>query len=195
MEFDFQAFEFVRMFLWEADLLYLLEIIVRVIIIFVFAVVLLRVVSNKWLKEMSFFDYFLVIALWSASGDPMFYPSVPLIYWLVAIAAVIFLKEWLSVLTMKSDYFLKMSVPDPIVLIENWTIHEKILNKKRIPKKALFSKLRLQGIRETGTITRCYLEPNGELSIFQRDDGKFYKVSHSVFPPKNVDDHDDILEH
>ncbi len=192
MEFDFQSFEFVRMFLWEADMLFLLEIVVRVIIIFVFAVVLLRVVSNKGLKEMSFFDYFLVIALGSASGDPMFYPSVPLIYWLVAIAAVIFLKEGLSVLTMKSDYFLNMSVPDPIVLIENGSIHEKILAKKRIPKKALFSKLRLQWIKETWTISRCYLEPNGQLSIFQRNDGKLYKVSHSVFPPKDVDDDDDI---
>jgi len=183
MEFDFVPFEFGRMFLGDASLWYLFEILFRVVVIFVTAVVLLRVVSWKWLKDMSFFDYFLVVAMWSAAWDPMFYATVPLLYGVAALTFIIVLKEFLTHLTLKNDFFLQLAVPDPVLIIENGVIDEKMLFKKDIPLKAFYSKLRIQWIKNTGEIMRCYLEPSGEISIFKFEDSQVLNWQ-SVFPPE-----------
>lgn len=73
----------------------------------------------------------------------MFYATVPLIYGLVTLASIILLKEFLTYLTLKNEFFLNLAVPDPILIISDGILDEEILKKKDIPKKAFFSKLRI----------------------------------------------------
>jgi len=74
----------------------------------------------------------------------MFYATVPLLYGVAALTFIIVLKEFLTHLTLKNDFFLQLAVPDPVLIIENGVIDEKMLFKKDIPLKAFYSKLRIQ---------------------------------------------------
>lgn len=167
MEFDFVAFDMQRMWLGDWDLMFLLEIVCRVVIIFVYAILLLRLLDDEGMKDMSFLDYFIVIALGSAAGDPMFYPSVPLIYCLTVITVVIWLKYFLTRLTLHHKRIQNLIQPKPWCLVINWELQTKMLKKKRLSQETLFSQLRIKWIENIGQIRRCYLEPSWELSIFK----------------------------
>ena len=56
-------FDFSRMFFGEQPPLFILEIIVRILIIYIFSSVLLGFMSKRGKREMSPFEYMMIIAL------------------------------------------------------------------------------------------------------------------------------------
>lgn len=186
MTFDFTPFDLQRMFLWDADLLFLLEIVVRVLIIFIYALILLRLLWNEGMKNMSFLDYFLVIALWSASWDPMFYPSVPIMYALVVITVVIGFREAISRLTLNSEIIQNFIQAKPALIIDKWELDKDMMKQKKLTRETLFSQLRIEWIENTWTVKCCYLEPNGDISVFCYESWK-EKNGISVLPPKDLE--------
>lgn len=73
--------------------LYPVEILVRVVTIYVIGVVLLRMMGKRSRRQMTSFDLLIVIALGSAMGDVMFYPQVPVLYSVIVIATILSLAD------------------------------------------------------------------------------------------------------
>ena len=63
MEFDFIPFERIRLFVGDASLWYLAEIVLRIVIVYIYTILLLRLLDNSGMKNMNFLDYFIVISL------------------------------------------------------------------------------------------------------------------------------------
>lgn len=70
-------FDWYRMFIGEQPPLYFLEIVVRIVLIYAFAVFVLRYMGKRGLRQMAPFELMLVIALGSATGDSMFTQMCP----------------------------------------------------------------------------------------------------------------------
>lgn len=187
MEFDFVPFELGRMFLGEASLWFLLEIVVRVIIVYVYTILLLRLLGNAGMRNMNFLDYFLVISLGSASGDIMMYPSVPIIYCLVAITVAIGLKKLISMLNIKSELVNEAIQADPVRVIYQGKLDEEMLARKDMRKDTFFTMLRIQGIQDTGRVERCYLEPNGAISVFELESDREWYHGEATIPPEDLE--------
>ena len=79
------AFDFGRMFLGDEPPLFLLEIVLRTVVIYVYTLVLIRWIGSRSIGQLSLVEFLLVIALGSAVGDAMFYPDVPLIHCMIVI--------------------------------------------------------------------------------------------------------------
>ena len=187
MEFDFIPFERVRLFIGDASLWYLAEIVLRVVIVYVYTILLLRVLDNSGMKNMNFLDYFIVISLWSASWDVMIYPTVPIVYCLVAITVIVLLKKAILMLNVKFKLVNEAIQADPVRLIYHGKINEDMLKKLDIRKDTFFAMLRVEWVADTGYISRCYMEPTGELSVFTIGDNEQQYKGESTLPPDDVE--------
>ncbi|WP_201772918.1 hypothetical protein, partial [Devosia riboflavina] len=68
---------------------FLLEIVIRTVIIYSYTLALLRWLGSRAIGQLSTVEFLLVIALGSAVGDAMFYPDVPLLHCLLVVTVVV----------------------------------------------------------------------------------------------------------
>jgi len=95
-------FDWHRMFLGNEPPLYFLEIAFRVVLIYVFAVLALRLMGKRGNRNLSPFQTVVVIALGSAAGNTMFYPQVPLLYAMLVIVVVVALHRVFAIAQIKA---------------------------------------------------------------------------------------------
>jgi uncharacterized membrane protein YcaP (DUF421 family) len=165
--------DFQRMFLGDEEPVFFLELAVRTTIIFVYTLVLLRMLGKRGVAQLSLFEITIIIGLGSAVGDPMFQADVPLLHAMVVIGVVVILYRLFMTLLRRSDSFERFVEGTPSCLVTNGRIDIEALEKERLSQEELFEILRLAGISQLGEVKRAYLEQSGELSTFS-------------FPPKEV---------
>lgn len=179
-------FDFHRLFLGNQPPLFFLEIVLRVILIYGFAVLVLRYMGKRGQRQMSMFEYVVVIALGSATGDSMFYPEVPILYaWLVIVLIVLLnhLTASFQLYSKKANSFLE---GDPRLLIKEGKIVEESLAKERLRREELMQLLREHEVEDTGEVRYAFLERTGNLGLFRHTEEE--KVAgENTFP-------DDVLE-
>ena len=160
-------FDFHRLFIGDQPPLFFLEIVFRVILIYGFAVVMLRYMGKRGQRQMSTFEYVVIIALGSATGDSMFYPEVPIFYAWLVIVIIILLNYFTGSLQLYSKTANSFLEGDPRLMIRNGQVIEKSLSKERLRREELMQLLREHGIEDTGEIRYAFLERTGNLGIFR----------------------------
>lgn len=93
--------------IWIGDLepLFLLEIAFRTFVIFVWPLLLLRMLGTRGVKRLSFFEVTIIIGLGSAVGDPMIHDDVPLLRAMVAIAVIVGMYRGVMFIVRKDESF------------------------------------------------------------------------------------------
>jgi uncharacterized membrane protein YcaP (DUF421 family) len=162
----FQAFDWQRIFIGDLPWIFTLEIIVRTLIIYVYTLLLVRLLSRRAVAQLSLIEFLLVIALGSAVGDPMFYPDVPLLHGMAVIAVVVLLNYGLSWLVMRHEAIEHFVEGQPVLLVEEGYICVENLVHGTIGREELFEYLRLHGVEYLGVLRQVYMEQGGQLSVF-----------------------------
>lgn len=173
MSESLQPFDLHRMFIGDLPLLFTAEVIVRTVIVYLFALALVRLIRRRAVGQLSVIEFLLVIALGSAVGDPMFYPEVPLVHAFAVITVVVFLNRgvtWLIQIHERTETFIE-GVPRE--LVDRGRIRVRDLDHGALGIEKLHEMLRSGGITHLGQVRRAYLEQNGHLSLFR-------------FPPSDV---------
>lgn len=162
-----------RMFMGDEKPLFLVEVALRTTIIFVYTLVLLRMLGKRGVAQLSLFEVTIIIGLGSAVGDPMFQADVPLVHAMLVITIIIFLYRGFTVLIRRSQSFEKFVEGTPSCLVSGGRLELEALTAERISQEELFEILRVAGITHLGEVKRAYLEQSGQLSIFS-------------YPPKEI---------
>ena len=149
---------------------YLTEIVFRTVIMFLILIVALKFLSKRGVKQLSVFELAILIALGSATGDPMFYNNIPLTYGLVVIVSVIFLYRIITRFTAKSKRMEILLEGKPICLLNEGKIMYENYKRVGLPYDKFFAELRLKSIDHLGQVERAYLETSGEISIYMLED-------------------------
>lgn len=169
---DVRPFDLSRMFLGEQTPWYLAEVAARTAFMYVYALIVVRYIGKRGLREMSTFEYVLIVALGSAVGDPMFYPEVPLLHGMVVVATVVLIQRavvrLMQVNKRAKDFFYK---GEARLLVSDGEVVERVRREEGFSQEEIEMILREQGIRSMGEVWRAYLEPSGEVSVFKRQDG------------------------
>jgi uncharacterized membrane protein YcaP (DUF421 family) len=166
MQPDYEPFDLKRMFIGDFDSLLLLEIVVRTGFMYLVALLLIRFIGKRGLGQMSPFEYIIVIALGSATGDPMFYPEVPLIHGVIVLTMIVGLQKILISLTKRSITIARFVESTPTMLIQAGAVDAEMLKQEGIAKEELYMRLREAGITNVGQVRFAYLEPSGNVSVF-----------------------------
>src|SRR5688572_16069737 len=168
MDTEYTPFDLHRMFIGdEFSLLFIAEILVRTAIMYLSALLLVRFIGKRGLGQLSPFEYLVVITMGSATGDPMFYPEVPLLHGAVVLTMIVALKKLFLKLSQKSGIISTFVESPPTLLIDHGVLLEDHLKSEAMSKDDLFVKLREAGIEDLGEIRYAFIEPSGQVSIFR----------------------------
>lgn len=178
------AFDLGRLFLGDEPPLFLLEIGVRTVIIYLYTLLLIRWIGSRSIAQLSLVEFLLVIALGSAVGDAMFYPDVPLIHCMVVITVVVLLDKALSYLVARNPRLEDVIEGKSVEVVRDGVIHCGVLMKTNFGHDELFEQLRLNGVGNVSEVRAAYLETNGMISVFKRDDAP---LGLSIEPPWDVE--------
>lgn len=167
---NIQPFDWYRIFLGnENDELFMLEILFRVVFIYLFTVGVYRILGKRGNKSISMYENVLIIALGSACGDGMFYPEVPLLYACIVVVAVVLMTRLFQFLQIKSKRFNDFVDGEPLLLVHDGNIIKNNLIRARLREEELNTLLRNAGIRDISKLQYAIFETTGELSVFCSD--------------------------
>lgn len=161
-----KAFDWERILINDLPYVFLLEVLLRTVIMFTFLLMALRFTGKRGVKQLSVFEIVIIIALGSAAGDPMFYEDVGILPALCAFFVVILSYRFVTWLTGKSRWFEGLLEGHTQLLIENGVFSVVKFEKEAIAQDEFFSELRLQSIDHLGQIRYAFLEPSGNISVF-----------------------------
>ena len=181
------AFDWQRMFIGDAEPLFLLEIVVRTGIIFLWLLFLLRVTGKRGLAQLSPLELAIVIGLGSAAGDPMFYPEVPLLHAMLVLALVVGFQRLLAYLVIHSETVETFVEGEPVELVRDGVIQLAGLDRSNLSREDLFEALRVEQVRQMGQVQRAYFEQNGQLTIFLRDREAPPVLGLPIVPPWDIE--------
>ncbi len=162
-------FDLMRMFLGDAPPLFLLEILFRTCVIYIYALALLRWVGSRGIAQLSVVEFLLVIALGSAVGDSMFYPTVPLLHAMLVITAVVLINKGLDLAVVRFDRAKIMLDGKPAQVVDGGRLLHDTLGASSMGSAELMELLRTNGVRNLGEVELAYREPGGKLSVFCYD--------------------------
>lgn len=168
MEAMVEALDLKRMLLGDTPPLFLVEILVRTTIVYVYTLVLLRWLGSRAIGQLSTVEFLLVIALGSAVGDAMFYPEVPLIHALVVVTLVVLANKGLDLLLSRSKHMQHLIDGKPRAAVRGGVICPAVLDGSSLSQSELFQQLRQHGVDHLGQVEHAFIETDGVLTVFKK---------------------------
>lgn len=165
-------FEWTRIFWGIQPPAYFLEIVLRVVIVYVAGVVVLSFADKRSRKQFTSFDLMIIIAVGSVVGDVMFYPSVPIAYAFVILLAVLLLNFLLARLQARFPPVRKAIAGRARELVRDGEVLHDALRHEAISVEELLSMLRVHEISNTGEIRSATMEFSGELGVIRYPSGE-----------------------
>ena len=167
---DIQPFDWQRIFVGDAPPLFLLEIVFRTMFMYVYTLLLVRVIGKRGLTQLSPFEYIVIIVLGSAAGDPAFYPDVPLTHAMVVMAVVVALQKTLALLTEKNRKLEVAIESEARCLVRDGKLDEAALAAEHLSDSEVYAALRAEGVEFLSEVRYALLEPSGRISVLRDSD-------------------------
>lgn len=181
-----QAFDLKRLLIGDVPLLFFVEIAFRTFVMYAYALVMLRLLGKRGQRQLTIFEFAIVIALGSAVGDPTLYPSVPLLHGMIVITVIVGLHQLLAYLVKNYEWFETFVEGSPAVLARDGYLTEDQYGAKGLlAREELFALLRSGNAAQLGQVKRAYLEQTGQISIFLYDPPEV-KPGLPLIPPWDI---------
>jgi len=171
MDQTIQVLDLKRMFIGDLPWTFTLEVAVRTLFMYLFALILIRLLGKRGMGQLSPFEFVIIIALGSAVGDPMFYPEVPLLHGMVVLSVVVLMERSLVFFVHRSETVESFIEGAPRGLVIDGRLDLEGMQIESISREEMFAVLREAGVEQLGEVKRAYLEQSGKISTF-------------LFPPK-----------
>jgi len=149
---------------------FLLETVLRTLIMFTLILISLRLLGKRGVKQLSIFELVVIIGLGSAAGDPMFYKDVGILPALIVFTMVVSLYSLITYLIGKNKKFEKLVEGKPVCLIKDGVFSFENFSKEVLGEDEFFAELRMQGVSQLGQIEEAIEESSGNISIFYYHD-------------------------
>ncbi len=163
-------FDWHRIFVGEEPPLFYLEIAFRVAFVFVYSVLLVRVMGKRGSQGLSPLENVVIIALGSAVGDSMFYPEIPLTYACLVVTVIVGLSRLMANWQTRSASFNDFMDGKPLLIIRDGCLLDAAVSRARMREDEVLALLRLRGIEDVASVRLAWFERTGELSIFEYEE-------------------------
>lgn len=162
-------FDLPRMLMGDEPPLFLLEILIRTAVIYLYTLLLIRWVGGRGVSQLSLVEFLLVIALGSAVGDAAFYPDVPMLHAMLVITLVVLINKGLDRLILRHDAAKRVIDGVPVAVLRDGRLLTEGLGERDIGAAEAIAALRKHGIRNLGEVEHVFVEGDGQFSVFRRD--------------------------
>jgi len=185
MQENFRVFDFHRMFLGDAPLTFLLEIIFRTVIMYLYTIVLLRFLGKRGIGQLSTLELAIIICFGSAVGDPMIGQDIPMVYGAIAITTVAFLQVGLERIINKNKKLESIMEGKPDLLVQDGIIINDALTYNNLSHADLFRILRGKDVQHLGEIDKAFFETSGQITVWYHPSRKI-RQGLSIIPEEEM---------
>jgi uncharacterized membrane protein YcaP (DUF421 family) len=147
----------------------LLEIVLRGSAMYLFILTAMRALRRE-AGALSTADLLVIILVADAAQNAMANEYHSLTEGLVLVATIFgwnYLLDWLA---YRFPWFSRLLHPAPLLLVRNGRLQRHNLRSEMLTEDDLKSQLREQGVERLAQVRRCYLEPDGHLSVIKAGD-------------------------
>jgi len=155
-----------ELLLGDAEWPFLLETVIRTLIMFLILLTGLRLLGKRGVKQLSVFELVVIIGLGSAAGDPMFYKDVGLLPALIVFIMVVSLYLLVTYLVGKNKKFEHLVEGKSVCLIKDGKFSINNFEKELMAQDEFFAELRLQSVSHLGQVEEAIIETSGQISLF-----------------------------
>jgi uncharacterized membrane protein YcaP (DUF421 family) len=182
---EITPFDWHRILFGDPPVTFMLEIVLRVVLIYVFAVAFLHVLGKRGQKQLTPLEYMVIIALGSATGDSMLYPDVPVLHAAVVVVALMAVTELISQLKLRVPQIGSYIDTHPTTIVEHGHLVDENVRAERLSDAEVVGMLRERGVRNIGDIEYAFLEVSGAMSVFEYPESE-KRHGRSIVPPERT---------
>ncbi|AHM62415.1 hypothetical protein D770_20830 [Flammeovirgaceae bacterium 311] len=154
----------------EVPPIFLLEVILRVVVIYLLLIVSMRIMGKRMSALISRNEMIAMISLAAAVGIPIQDPERGLLPAFIIAGVVMGVQRIVSTNTMKNPGFESLVVGSVGALASDGRLQLKNMQKSRVSRERMFTELRLKEVISLGRVQRAYLEANGSFTIYLHED-------------------------
>ena len=150
----------------------MLTLFVRSLILFVSAVIAMRLMGKREVGQLQPYELVVVIMIAELAATPIGDAGSPLLYGILPMTALVICHGIISWLCMKSAKFRALMCGRPTVLIREGVIDEKRLQEMSITIADLMEELRLDGMMDPSEVGGAVLETSGKVTAFPKAENR-----------------------
>lgn len=154
-----------RLLVGDAPLGFLLEMVVRVTLVYLVLVVLLRVLGKRMSGQVSSLELAVMILLGAVAAPPFVSPERGLVPAFVILACLVGMHQLIAMLGARASRVELWTQGPTTLILKDGRLNTQELQRLGISNQQLFAKLRFQSVRQLGELKRIYFEPWGDLSL------------------------------
>ena len=147
-----------------------MDLVIRATVLYVFVVVMMRVVGRRELSTLAPVDLVLLIVLGDALQQGLTQDDYSLTGAVIVVTTIATLQVATSYLSYRSRAAKKILQGSPVVLIEDGSLIERNLKRERLRAEDVAEEMRIEGIGSFAEVRWGILESNGSFSFIKNDD-------------------------
>jgi uncharacterized membrane protein YcaP (DUF421 family) len=147
-----------------------LELFIRGSIIYLFLLVLMRVLRREP-GTVGIADLLMVVLIADASQNAMAGEYRSILDGLILVLTIVFWNYGLDWLTLRSKTIERFTYPAPIPLFRNQRMDRRNMRKQFVTEAQLMSMLREHGIDDPANVKAVFLEGSGHVSVIPAESG------------------------
>ncbi len=161
-----EAFDWGRIAMNGNPPLFLLEVFVRSLTIFIVTFAFLRIIGRRGVKQMTPLEVVILLVLGSAASDVALQEDFPFLPVIVTFVVITFSYKLLTYSVRKSEAVQRVVEGEPVLVVrEGQLLHEK-LDQLGMTMNELLMELRQKSIEHLGQVRLALMELDGNVSVY-----------------------------
>jgi uncharacterized membrane protein YcaP (DUF421 family) len=146
-----------------------MDLVIRATVLYVFVVVLMRIIGRRELSTLSPVDLVLLIVLGDALQQGLTQDDYSLTGAITVVTTIAVLQVVTSYVAFRSKKAKKLLEGEPVVIIEDGKLIERNLRRERLRPEDVAEEMRIEGIGKFADVRWGILESNGQFSFIKND--------------------------
>jgi uncharacterized membrane protein YcaP (DUF421 family) len=169
---DIHFGDWARFFMGETPAAFLIEIIIRMAVIYLILIISMRIMGKRMAGQLSLVETTALVSLAAAVGVPLLDPARGLLPSVIIAGIVVSISYLISKIAYRNPKFESIAQAKIETLVNNSTLDIKALFSTGITRERILGELRSHGIKHLGEVKRLYIEANGDFTLIKEKEKK-----------------------
>jgi uncharacterized membrane protein YcaP (DUF421 family) len=162
---EIQPWDWSRIILGEVPPEFLLEVVLRLTVVYLLLMVSMRLLGKKMASQMTRNETAALVSLAAAIGVPVLSPDKGLLPAIVVAMVVVSISRIVLSSSARSQKTERLTQGRFEVLVNEGVMNIEVMRSTGITRERLLAQLRAQKVMHLGEVRRLYFEANGKFSI------------------------------
>lgn len=139
--------------------------LIRTVILYIFAIASIRIMGKRQIGELQPSDLVVTLLISQIISIPIQDTDIPLVNTIIPILLLVGFEILTSVFNMKSIKFRSFMQGNPVVIINDGNLNQKMLKALRFTLDDLLESLRQKDVFDISQVQYAIVETNGQISV------------------------------